>query len=217
MAIRGALIGIHEHCLLTSGLKGVTIDAVSQMRRIEDLWICYETTKSFFEAFFDQKDFPPSSYPYISLSICTQFAHFLVALFRLSTFESPDVPWDRQLVLQELDVGEVIRRWLHLWELAPEAAGLHTFESLQGDTLWEYTRKALSIISNWWDGMILPKLKAEKQSALSTGDQPAMEHGGFPPPNIPMDPMDFTGVDLGLFDFNDMLGSGFEYLRESYF
>jgi hypothetical protein len=51
-------------------------------------------------------------------------AHCLVALFRLSTFESPDVPWDRQLVRQELDLGAMAQCMADRWGAVPEAAGL---------------------------------------------------------------------------------------------
>ena len=58
------------------------------------------------------------------MAILTQMAHCLVALYRLSTFESPDIPWDRQRVRQELDLGDIIKLIADRWEQVPAAAGI---------------------------------------------------------------------------------------------
>jgi hypothetical protein len=159
--ISHAFICIHEHSLNIPAAKEILFAENDRFRRVEHLRACFNATKSWFDAFLSLSAFPVACYPQLSLVIFGQLAHCIVALFRLSTFESPDVPWDRQIVLRELNFGEVLRIWSKRWEKVAEVAGLDIDPAGQNENPWNKTGKSLTVLLNWWDVMIAPKLAVD--------------------------------------------------------
>jgi hypothetical protein len=147
-----------------------------------------------------------------SQGLYTQLGHCLVALFRLSTFESPDIPWDRQRIISELDLGEVIHKWVHVFDSSPEAAGIDGSNALGQESQWEYSKKLLfTTILKWWESKVRPSIMNHEQppNAESEQQQPA---AGDLDTSLP-------GIDFGDIDFDfdselwmrDMLSSGFDF------
>lgn len=150
-----------------------------------------------------------------------QMAHCLVVLFRLSIFESPDVPWDRQRVRQELDFGELVRLWALRWENVPAAAGLDTdIMGEKGEGPWSFTRKRFLILANYWDAKVaaMAAADAEKKGGQAMEDDGTLNGFGAPGQQ-PMDALDFGAVSMDSLDdvwMRDMFG-GYEFPGEPYF
>jgi hypothetical protein len=151
------------------------------------------------------------------MAILAQLSHCLVVLFRLSTFESPNVPWDAQRIRQELNLGKLVALWAERWEGIAAAAGLETNTmNDKGEDPWSFTRKKLSAIAKWWEGKVAAISAAEAEKDGSHG----VEHGtmdGFGEQQ--MDAMDFTGLSMDMFDdawMGGLLG-GRHYSAEPYF
>ena len=144
----------------------------------------------------------------------------MVALFRLSTFESPEVPWDRQVVLRELNFGEVMRTWAKRWEKVAELAGLDIDPADQNENPWHNTGKALMVIINWWEVMIAPKLVVDTYKTQTHGivaDPPDDIIRG--PEHPPVEPIDFSAMNLdGLDDIwtRDILESCLEVFQDPF-
>jgi hypothetical protein len=218
--VHNAILTLHEYSLSINRSKSISADSSNQLQRLESLWTCLSSTKAWLTTFFSLESFPLASYPLISTAIFSQLAHCLVALFRLNTFESPDVPWDRQKVKQELDLKDILKLWIERWEQVPAATGLVTsMMSGEEDDIWSFTREKILAISSWYE---------LKLAAMSTADadkqtrQGLEENGGL---NRSMESlqqqtdMDFSTVNLEAFDdtwIGDLLGGGFEF-TEPYF
>lgn len=145
-------LNIYEHSLSPIFLNSPSNDPSSQLERIESLWTCLATIKSWFEIFRSTDRFPLSHYPHISLAIFLQMSHCMVVLFRLSTFDSPLVPWDRHRVKQELDFGEVTKLISDRFGSVPEAIGLKTDEPEEKPSdFWLLTKKRSDVINSWWE------------------------------------------------------------------
>ena len=127
----------------------------------------------------------------------------MVALYRLSTFDSPNTPWDRQRVLQELNFGDVVKKLINAIEGIPQAIGMEIDILSETNTnVWCHTRRMLLKILGWWEATIAPKLMAD---AGKTSQAQGME--GHTGENVvgssdqqQMDTMDFNLVN---FDFVD--------------
>jgi hypothetical protein len=154
------------------------------------------------------------------MAIFAQLSHCLVVLFRLSTFESPNVPWDTQRIRQELDLGKLVELWAERWDGIPAAAGLETNTmSDKGDDPWSFTKRKLFGIAKWWEareGKVAAISAAEAEKDGSHG----VDHGtvdGFGEQQ--MDTMDFTALSMDMFDdvwMGGLLG-GRDYATEPYF
>lgn len=215
---------IHEHCLAISPIKEVSFDPDGEVRRMENLWICLQTIKSWFSTFFSEETSPIEDWPWTPMSTYSQMAHCLVALYRLTTFESPDVPsWDRQRVLRELNFGDLLRDWRDRWERVPRAAGLDIDlrnELDDDENPWSYCKRGLTTILHWWDIKIAPRLVND----TAKESQPVVDHGGNStetnPSNADFNSLlmeDFSAVDTSFIDdawMRDMLGGGLDYLKE---
>jgi hypothetical protein len=208
---------IYEHNLTLSPTKDQSSDSYNQIERIEGLWACVNVIKNFYSTFFDDVFFPISMYPYLSMTAYVPLAHCIVALFRLSTFESPDIAWDRQrIVKEELDFAKMVSTWQERWARVVEEAGLIT-ESDEEDP-WRITGRTLSVMLNIWHTKILPKITSTENAVVLEGltsiDAASM-------PNLQtVDGVDFANMNLDYLDdrwINDILTGGQEYLREPYF
>ena len=214
-SILETVLSLHDHCLSTS--KETSFDPDAQIRRMENLWTCFTTVKSFFNSFLSLESFPISSYPQISMTVFIQKAHCLVALFQLSTFELAGIPWDRQRVLEELNFGDVARTLADRWDKVPVSAVLNSdFRSENDESPWTFGRRAILFLLNWWETKIAPKLSKSAdqgvEETLADASKTLDQQEG--------DTMDFAPVNLDFLDdvwMKDMLGGGFEYFREPFF
>lgn len=199
LQILNTYVSIHEHSLYTPISKTISPDPAAQMQRIENLWACLLNIKSWFTTFFSLE---PASYPQAPMAIFTQMSHCLVALFRLSTFESPDVFWDRQRVRQELDLSEVLKLWAERWEGVPAAAGLDTdITSAKEEDPWSYTRKKILAIRRWWDAKIAATNAAEMEKDRGPGVESDGAMNGFGMPSGDhMEGTDFAAMTMDFMD-----------------
>lgn len=153
------------------------------------------------------------------MGLWVQITHCIVAVFRLSTVEVPGVPWDRQRVLQEFDLGDLLKTLSKRWEQAPEAAGLEIgLESGPDDNVWYHTKKIFMIYLNCWETRILPKIGAE---ANKPGADGMVDHPVGNAFNIPdsqqLETIDFFDVNMDLFEeawMKDVLGGGLGTVRD---
>jgi hypothetical protein len=151
------------------------------------------------------------------MPIFNQLAHCLIVLFRLSTFESLSVQWDRKNVRQELDLGQMVKLMASRWEEVATAAGLDqglmnqimspTSDPDEGP--WAYTRKKLLVVAHFWETKLASMVQIEEGrpataqsnnlSDFVTLDQQQIEGMGFSSMgflnNIWTE--DLSGLDLG--------------------
>jgi hypothetical protein len=147
----------------------------------------------------------------------TQLAHCLVVLFRLTTFEAPGIPWDKQRIVRELDFGEVVRTWANRWN---EVAQLL---KLNGETLaeleeypWFCAKKTLSFILNVWETKILPKLNSETTVAVAIRTEAPKCAEALGVHSQP-DDMDFSIMTTNFSDdtfIREVFEGGFEYFDQ---
>jgi hypothetical protein len=148
------------------------------------------------------------------MPIFNQLAHCMIVLFRLSTFESPGVHWDRKRVRQELDLGEMVKLMASRWEEVATALGLHEVhvEDISGPTSdhdpdpWTYTRKKLLLVAHFWE-MKLASMVQDEDGGPMTADNNSSAFSGFD--TVQFEQMDFSNMDF----LNDIwMGeySGFE-------
>jgi hypothetical protein len=173
LAMYHSIIVIHEHSLDSCP------SSTTEVERIESLWSCLSATKSWFTLFFCLDVFPLFRYPQVSMPIFNQFAHGLIVLFRLSTFESPGVHWDRKLVRQEFDLGELVKLIVSRWEEVPTVAGLDkgvvNAASESDEGLWAYTRKKFLVVAHFWEMKLASMIQAEegRSSTVAENSNPA--------------------------------------------
>ena len=73
--------------------EGPIISSNSDFYRIESLYACLNSVKSWFDVFFT---ISPAAYVGFPFSIFSQLSHCLIALYRLSTLDDP--AWDKDMV-----------------------------------------------------------------------------------------------------------------------
>lgn len=200
----GTRVSLYEHFLLPTTMT----TPLDVPRQIEGLWACYHTVESYFDLFLSASALPMSSYLYVSMGVFGHLAHCLVVLFRLSTFECDGVLWDRQYVVQELDLGTVVEKWMGVMTESHRAAGVDA----GSDSGWEYSnRLLLGTILKWWESKVRPSIMGGTDAQHSVAQEmvPTGEANTF----------DAEFPDLGNMDFNfdsevwmrDMFSNGFDY------
>ncbi|KIN06912.1 hypothetical protein OIDMADRAFT_150163 [Oidiodendron maius Zn] len=206
--ILNTALTIHEHSLSTAS-KSSFSDPTAQLQRIESLWICFTAVKSWFNIFFNREAIPLSCYGHFSMAILTQMAHCLAALFRLSTFEAPDIPWDRQRIRREMDLGDIVKLIVDSWEQVPQAAGIeipHQPAGERGDNQmlegsWLYGMKGLLVVRSFWEAKVaaMAAADAEREGGPGPEDNRAMNEFGIPG-SQQMDALEFGAMNMDMLD-----------------
>jgi hypothetical protein len=212
------ILTLHEHSLNTVRSRNALADPLPNLRRVESLSACLVAVKSWFQTFFSLETVPLSCYPCISMALFTGMAHCLVALFRLSTFEAPGIPWDRQQVKEELDFREVLKLWSDRWEKVPAAAGLEVLMTDGAeDNMWFYTREKLSALTHWFDSKTAA-MAAEAERQHGQGLESGILNGPTNPARHPTD-IDFGMLTFDPFDdawMRDMISGGFDFNTDTF-
>jgi hypothetical protein len=149
-------------------------------------------------------------------------AHCLVTLFRLSTFEYPDIPWNRQRVREELDFGKIVQLIVDRFAQVPQASGLelspriiHIIEhGTESEQPWFHTMGRIMVLRSLWEAKVtaMTLAEAEKESGRLSNDNEAMVGLGGPSMHH-MEPMDFGVMNIDMSDdswIRDMLGGGYD-------
>ncbi|KAF4631334.1 hypothetical protein G7Y89_g6795 [Cudoniella acicularis] len=208
---------IYEHSLSATP-KSSSSDHAIQLQRIESLWVCLIAVKSWFNIFFCLESLPLFRYRHFSMAILTQLGHCLVALFRLSTFEAPDISWDRQRVRREVDLADIVKRILDGLEQAPQVAGIEMNPRLvserEGGQLlkgsWFYVKKVLLVVKNCWEAKFaaMNAADAEREGGPGPEDNDAVNEFGIPG-SQQMDALEFGAMNMDMLDdtwMRDLLG-----------
>ncbi|KFY32522.1 hypothetical protein V493_00112 [Pseudogymnoascus sp. VKM F-4281 (FW-2241)] len=218
--IHHTVLTLHEHCLGTCSAKAAPPDPSKTLQLAKSLCTCLDATKSWFAIFVSADILPLSSYAEMPMSFMAQMAHFIIVLYRLSTFESPGVSWDRQLVRQEVDLGVMINVLTEKWGGAPAAAGLDTSGPVHN--IWTLTNRMLGKVATWWEiKVVAPAAAAEAAAAdveSQRGQNLTMGHGneglhGFGE-GLPIQDIDFGPTNMDLLDdvwMRDLLAGDFQY------
>ncbi|KIW02541.1 hypothetical protein, variant [Verruconis gallopava] len=201
----GLEVTVHEQRL---DLSPITSD-LDSMQCKEGLWSCFAAVKAYVEAMFDSPGFTPFNFLYISVGIYGQLGHCLVALFRLSTFEGHNVHWDRRRVIAELDLADVVRKLVYMYEAAPIAAGIDTTDAGDAETQWDHGKKImLTTVLKWWETKVRPSIVGfpgqSKESIICCAD-----NFGGPANGADLDSMDFNFETESW--FKDIIDSGFDF------
>ncbi|OBT72654.1 hypothetical protein VF21_08578 [Pseudogymnoascus sp. 05NY08] len=222
-----AVLTLHEHCLGTCSTKASPPDPSKTLQLAKSLWICLDATKSWFALFVSAEIVPLSSYAEMPMALMAQMAHFLVALYRLSTFECPGVSWDRQLVREEVDLGVMINLLTEKWGRVPAAAGIDT-TGPGLHNIWMLTNRMLGKIAHWWEMKVVAPAAAATAAAdaenrlggqnLTIGHENSGGnegiHGFGAQGQLPMQDIDFGTTNMDLLDdvwMRDLLAGDFPY------
>lgn len=156
------------------------------------------------------------------MAILTQMAHCLVALFRLSTFEAADIPWDCQRVRRELDLGDTVKRIVDIWEQVPLAMGIELNPRLVAERdngqlfegSWLYGMRGLLLVRNYWEAKAaaMAAADAERNGTPELEVDGAMYDNGMPRSDQ-MDALEFGAMHMDILDdtwVRDILG-GYDF------
>ena len=144
---------------------------LSSFKRIEVLYACVKSTKSWFELFFN---IPLTDYIEFPFSIFSQLVHCLVMLYRLSTLDDP--AWDKHGVKETADLLLIMNQVIINMEQA--ATILDTNDSPEGDILSRAAKKYRSIWTEWETRLrpddstvsAIPDLQAANETLLPPED-----------------------------------------------
>lgn len=157
--------------------------------RLESLWAALQAAKSWFDLFFR---IPPAGYISISMAIFAQFAHCLVALSRLSSFEHPH--WDLELARKTCNLSEILDRVIDKFARVKAEVNLDVNSTDDNDVFSSNARR-ITAIKQWWSA----KLAAEQPSASNNAEaEPTMaeqhidENAGNADPMLSGPPIDFS-------------------------
>lgn len=234
LQILNTTISIHEHSLSKPKPTPSTADPVAKIKRIESLQTCLTAVTEARDTFFSLDNLPFTSYIHIPLFYCSALSHTLVCLFRLTTFESSEIDWDRQRVLRECNFSNFVKMMADHWASVPAAAGLDTDIMSETDTgPWAYTRRALLIIHGWFEAKILPGINGQPNDAgrdivngLQQRQQEGLSGGSSDPRSdlettIHSEMVGFGGavVDHFLDEswMKDMMGGGYDFFKDTAF
>lgn len=134
--------------------------------RLESLWAALQAVKNWFNLFLS---IPPARYVGVPMGVCAQFAHFLVALSRLSTFEHPH--WDLKLVKETCSLSIILDRVIDKFARVQADANLG-YNSQEDSDFFSSNVRRITAIKQWWDA----KLAAEQSATtepLATTDEPS--------------------------------------------
>ena len=114
----------------------------SSFKRIETLYACLKSIKSWFELFFN---IPLTDYIKFPFTIFSQLVHCLFTLFRLSTLD--ESAWDKHSVKDTADLLQIMDQIVINLEQA--AAKFDTNDSPEGDLFSRAAKKYRSIRLEW--------------------------------------------------------------------
>ena len=215
-------VAIHEHSLDGFPSSSDTLfHYKNQTQRTESLWKCYEAVKSWFNIFYNAEIMPLAAWADIPVMIYTQKSHCIVTLSRLSIFESIDTPWDRQRIQDELNFGDLVKRWLESWDRLPAECGWDV--SMVGETeenIWCYTKRLLSVIISWWEVRQASRAQTHARARREqefAAERPASAADAQAQQPLHFDVSDFPGFDFDFFgdeSMRDIFGGALEHFRD---
>ena len=121
----------------------------SDLQRVDSLYACVESVKSWFETFFT---IPPNAYIGFPFSIFSQLVRCLVTLYRLSTLDDP--AWDKSGVQKTADLLVILDQVINNMEQVSVLAGLDNNGNLEGDVFFR-TAKMLRSIRPGWEAILV--------------------------------------------------------------
>ncbi|TAQ89078.1 hypothetical protein B7494_g2583 [Chlorociboria aeruginascens] len=179
--ILSANLTIHEHSL-SANAKSTPSGPTHQLQRIANLWTCFNSVKSSFDILLNTESMPAASFAHQSMLVLTHTSHCIAGLFRLSTFESPGILWDRREIRQQLNLGDLVQTLAEKWAQIPAAIGIERgplemlphgvdqWNSPYNGDPWAYTLKKFHGIRVWWEGKLaaMQAAEAENETSLTT-------------------------------------------------
>jgi hypothetical protein len=105
----------------------------------------------------------------------------MIVLYRLSTFEAQGVHWDRQMVLNEINLGDTMDAWGKRLEAVPLIG-----DSSKSDTMLSPSMqfsKTVALIVKWWRMKIEPRIRGDVSQSDTTVADEHVEVSGSDSPN----------------------------------
>ncbi|KFY07957.1 hypothetical protein V492_06681 [Pseudogymnoascus sp. VKM F-4246] len=210
--IYATTLTIHAHCLGSTPPPPYP-DPAAQIQRLESLWATFTAVKSWFGVFLSLDAFPLSRYRHLSIATLTQLGHCLAALYRLTSFESPDVAWCGDRVRVELDIGHVTRLLAERWDEVSQADGGEG----ELDPWLNATKRALGI-GSWWEGKVARLGPQASGEGIGEGEKAREPVAGLVvPEQQQLEALEFDAVDIDILDdpwMMDLLGGGYDFNTE---
>ncbi len=132
----------------------------SGYQRLDSLWASLQATKNWFDLFLQT---PPADYVAITFALYSQFAHCIVALSRLSTYEHPD--WDIKLARESCNLSSILDEITDRFLRVKVEAGLDANHPVDTDIFSSNARR-LGAIKQWWDTKLAAEQLADAENQL---------------------------------------------------
>lgn len=147
-------LSIHEIALS----EAPTISSTPDFRRVESLYACLRSIRSWFDVFFT---IPVAEYIGFPFSIFSQMSHCMTALYKLSTLEDP--AWNKDMVRNTANVLSILDQIITNMKRASILAGLEDDDT--ADTLFKKALKVVSSLRLGWQA----KLAVEPTEIIQPG------------------------------------------------
>ena len=144
-------------------------------QRLESLYACVESVKSWFKTFFT---IPPGAYIGFPFSIFSQLVRCLITLYKLSTLDDPG--WDKKGVQKTANLLLILDQVITNMEQVSILAGLDNNDSPERDVFFR-TANMLRYVRPGWEATLVGS-DASKVSALPdmpNADDPSLSEA-FP-------------------------------------
>ena len=150
----------------------------SGYQRLDSLWASLQATKNWFDLFLQ---IPPAEYVAIPFALYSQFAHCIVALSRLSTYEHPD--WNFKLARNSCSMSSILDDIIDRFLRVKSEARLEPNNPVDTDIFSSNARR-LGAIKQWWE----TKLAAEELASAENQLEESTTHD----PMLSGPPIDFS-------------------------
>jgi hypothetical protein len=169
-------VSLYEHSLLTVPITTASFDITPQLKQAENLYSCLVATKAWYDTFLSLDKLPLSSYPQLPLATFAQCLHCMTVLYRLSTFEAQGVHWDRQMVLNEINLGDTMDVWCKRLEAVPLIGDPSKSDTTLTPSM--HFSKTIAVIVKWWKMKVEPGLRGNiSQSDTTVADEHVEANG----------------------------------------
>ena len=135
--------------------------------RLESLYLCLNSIKSWFDIFFN---IPLADYIGFSFSVFSQLAHCLVTLYKLSTLDDP--AWDKTFVRNTVNLLLILDTLSNKMEEGAKLAYLDT-DSVEGDIFTRSVKMTRAIRLKW--EVKLSEPMGDSTSAAQDVDEPIQD------------------------------------------
>lgn len=153
--------------------------------RLEFLWAALQAVKRWFDLFLCVS---PANYVGVSMNVFAQFAHCLVALSRLSSFEHPH--WDVKLARETCSFSTILDQVIDRFANVKAAANLDG--GIRDDVdIFSSNARRITAIKTWWNAKLATE-QANSTEPVATAAADPGDDTAVTDPMLTGPPIDFS-------------------------